>query len=356
LNNIIFKKVNPKKLEEFAAAALKKAGVPDSDAKLTAKILLDADLRGIDSHGVFNLYGYYVKGVQSGRINSKPNIKIIAGSPTTASVDGDNGLGFVTAHAAMTETIKMAKAYGTGWTTVFNSNHCGAGGYYALMAAKENMIGIVFSTGGSTVAGPGGKNRLVGNNVISVAAPGDKHGPFVLDMAPTMAIANKLHMLEWAEKPIPEGWTVDSDGRTITDPKIYFEEKGAVLPLGSSISDGVYKGFGLLLVSDIMTGLLSGDGGSMFRKKGEDSHAFCAIRIDAFPTGGDFKSLMDSMIEKIHEQPTIEEVDGMKYPGERENETYKKRIVEGIPLRENVIKSLEEMAQNLNLPINQIYL
>lgn len=356
MNNIIYRKVDPKKLEEFAASALKKVGVTECDAELTAKILLDADLRGIDSHGVFNLYGYYVKGIQSGRINSRPDIKVTAGSLTTASVDGDNGLGFVTAHRAMTETIKMAKDYGTAWTTVYNSNHCGAGGYYAQMAAKEDMIGIVFSTGGSTVAGPGGKNRLVGNNVISVAAPGEKHGPFILDMAPTMAIANKLHMLEWAGKPIPEGWTVDSEGSFITDPKVYFEEKGAVLPLGSTIANGVYKGFGLLLVSDIMTGLLSGDGGSMFRKKGEESHAFCAIRIDAFPTGGDFKCLMDSMIEKIHEQPTISEVDGMKYPGERENETYKIRITEGIPLRENVIKSLEEMAQNLNVPINQIYI
>ncbi|MFD0675429.1 MULTISPECIES: Ldh family oxidoreductase [unclassified Paenibacillus] len=348
-------KANPQKLEQLVSLALQKVGVSQTEADLTATILVDADLRGIDSHGVINLYGYYIKGIQTGRIQSKPDIKISSGSPTTASVDGDNGLGFVISHKAMSETIRMAKEFGTGWTTVYNSNHCGAGAYYMLMAAQENMIGLMFSTGGSTVAGPGGKERMIGNNVMAFGAPGDKQGPFVLDMAPTMAIANKLHMLQWEGKSMPEGWAVDSEGRPITDPNVYFAEKGAVLPLGSSASHGVHKGFGLLLVADILTGLLSGDGGSMFRKKGQESHAFCALRIDAFPTGGGFAQLMDEMIGKIHEAPTVEGADRMKYPGEKENVTYQERSVNGIPLKENVVKELREMCRELGLSMDSIW-
>ena len=188
MNHPARKKANPQRLERFVSTALRKAGVPLGDADLTAGILIDADLRGIDSHGVMNLYGTYVKKLLTGGINSKPNLKLAFGSPTTASLDGDNGLGFVASHKAMTACIEMAKQHGTGWATVYHSNHSGAGAFYVLMAARQNMIGIHWSTGGSTVAGPGGKRRLIGNNVFAIAAPGKKQGPFVLDMAATMAI------------------------------------------------------------------------------------------------------------------------------------------------------------------------
>jgi LDH2 family malate/lactate/ureidoglycolate dehydrogenase len=349
------KRVNHRKLEQFVSLAFQRVGVPVGDADLTAKVLVDADLRGIDSHGVINLHGYYVKGIQDGTIKSRPEIKISPGSPTTASVDGDNGLGFVVSHRAMEACIRMARDYGTGWATVCNSTHSGAGAYYVLMAAEQDMIGIHFSTGGSTVAAPGGKGRLIGNNVIAFGAPGREHGPFVLDMAPTMAIANKLHMLQWEGKPMPEGWAIDSAGRPITDPNVYFAQQGAILPLGSTPANGVHKGFGLLLVSDILTGLLSGDGGSMLRRKGEHSHAFCALRIDAFPTGGEFKDLMDALVEKLHATPTVEGVGRIRYPGERGNLTYKERSANGIPLRQNVVDDLQRMSANLNLSMDDIW-
>lgn len=349
------KKVNPQKLERFASSAFQRVGVPPSDADLAARILVNADLRGIDSHGVINLYGSYIKGIQNGSINSKPQIKISLGSPTTASVDGDNGLGFIVSHRAMTESIRIAQEYGTGWASVYNSTHSGAGAYYVLMAAERDMIGIHCSTGGSTVAAPGGKGRLIGNNVIAFAAPGRKHGPFVLDMAPTMAIANKLRMLQWEGKSMPEGWAIDAEGRPITDPNVYFAEQGAILPLGSTAGNGVHKGFGLLLVSDILTGLLSGDGGSMFRRKGEHSHVFCALRIDAFPTGGEFKDLMDEMVEKLHATQTVEGVGRIRYPGERGNLFYGERSATGIPLRQNVVDDLQRMSEDLDLPMDDIW-
>lgn len=349
------KKVNPPRLERFISSAFQRVGIPVADADLTAEILVDADLRGIDSHGVMNLSGTYIHGIREGSISRKPEIKMTWGSPTTVSVDGGGGLGFLVSHKAMSECISMAREYGTGWATVFNSTHSGAGAYYVLMAAKQQMIGIHFSTGGSTVAAPGGKGRLIGNNVLAFAAPGKKHGPFVLDMAPTMAIANKLHMLQWAGKSMPEGWAIDSDGRPVTDPNRYFAEEGAILPLGGTAINGVHKGFGLLLLSDILTGILSGDGGSMFRKKGEHSHAFCALRIDAFPTGGGFTELMDELIEKLHATPTVENIDHIRYPGERGNLTYRERSTTGIPLRQNVVEELRKLSTDLNLPMDDLW-
>lgn len=349
------RKVNPQRLERFVSSAFQRVGIPASDADLTAGILVEADLRGIDSHGILNLYGTYIQGIRDGSINRKPEIKIAWGSPTTASVDGDSGLGFVVSHRAMGECIKMAEAHGTGWVTAYNSTHSGAGAHYVLMAANKDMIGLHFSTGGSTVAAPGGKGRLIGNNVLAFAAPGMKHGPFVLDMAPTMAIANKLHMLQWEGKGMPEGWAIDAAGRPITDPNVYFAQEGAILPLGSTAANGVHKGFGLLLVSDILTGLLSGDGGSMFRKKGDHSHFFCALRIDAFPTGGAFKYLMDEMVEKLHSTPTVEGVGRIRYPGERGNLTFKERSASGIPLRPSVVADLQKVSLELDLPMDDLW-
>jgi L-2-hydroxycarboxylate dehydrogenase (NAD+) len=344
------RRANPERLERFVSSAFRGVGVPLGDADLAAKILVDADLRGIDSHGVINLHGTYIRGLQTGAINPAPEIRVALGSPTTASVDGGNGLGSVVSHRAMTECLRMAREHGTGWATVCNSHHSGAGAYYVLMAANQDMIGIHSSSGGSTVAAPGGRGRLIGNNVLAFAAPGRKHGPFVLDMAPTMAIANKLHMLQWAGKPMPEGWAVDAEGRPITDPNLYFATEGAILPLGSTPQN-----FGLLLVSDILTGLLSGDGGSMLRRKGEHTHVFCALRIDAFPTGGDFKDLMDAMIEKLHATPTVGGAGRIRYPGERGNLTHRARSATGIPLRQHVVEDLQRMSALLHLSLDDIW-
>ena len=350
------KKANPRRLEGWVSLAFQRVGVPRDDAELAARILVDADLHGIDSHGVLNLRETYIAGLQTGAINPEPKIRVTQGSPTTASLDGDRGLGLLVSHRAMDECIRMATASGTGWATACNSTHSGAGAYYVRMAAAQDMIGLHWSTGGSTVAAPGGKGRLIGNNVMAFAAPGSRHAPFVLDMAPTMAIANKLHMRQWEGKPIPEGWAIDGSGRPITDPRVYFAEPGAILPLGSTAANGVHKGFGLLLLIDVLSGLLSGDGGSMLRKKGEHCHAFCALRIDAFPTGGTFKELMDEMVETLHAAPTVEGVGRIRYPGERGNLTYTERSANGIPFRPNVVEDLRRMSAALDLPMYEIWM
>ena len=337
------RRADPTRLEGLAAQLFQHAGIPPRDAERAAAILIDADLRGIESHGVMNLPSY-LDDLAAGRTNPRPNIAMKAGSPTTVSLDGDRGLGLLVGYRAMSECIRMAKEVGTGWATVCNSTHSGAGTYYVVMAARQGMVGLHVSTGGSTVAAPGGTRRLLGNNVFAFAAPGQEHGPLVLDMAPTMAIANKIKKLEWDRKPMPEGWAVDRNGRFITDPATYFATEGAILPLGGTPANGVHKGFGLLLLVDILAGALSGDGGSMLRRKGEHCHAFCALRIDAFPTGGDFGHLVDAMVEKLHTTPTAPGASRVRYPGERGNQASKDRRAQGIPLRAEVIAALETAA------------
>lgn len=347
---------NPERLERFASSAFQRVGVSAPDADLAGRILVDADLHGIESHGVLNLAGTYIAPLRAGRINPRPQIRVELGSPTTASVNGDNGLGLLVAHRAMSECIRMAGESGTGWATASHSNHSGAGAYYVRMAAAQGMIGLHWSTGGPTVAAPGGKGPLIGNNVIAFAAPARPQAPFVLDMAPTMVIGNKLHMLEWAGKPIPEGWTIDPEGRPLTDASAYFRLPGAILPLGSSPQNGVHKGFGLLLLVEVLSGLLSGDGGSMLRKTGEHCHAFCALRVDAFPSGGSFGGLMEEMIEKLHATPTVEGAGSIRYPGERGARAYQERRVAGVPLRPHVVDELREMGRALGLSLDEVLL
>lgn len=343
------RRVNPEKLRDYASCALSKVGVPKKDADTTAHILVEADLRGVDSHGVAHLYSFYIQGIQKGRINAKPSMKVVRGSPTTAWIDGDKGLGFVNGARAMTEAIRMARRSGSGWVSVCNSTHYGAGAYYAMMGLEHDMLGFSLTVGGNIVAAPGGSGKLMAANVIAIAAPGNKYGPFVLDMATSVVAGGKLEIAARQGVRVPEGWIVDKQGRSTTDPELYFKGEAAILPLGGTIPLGAYKGFGLALWVDIMAGLLSGDGGGLLRKKGGTDHAFGAIRVDAFPSGGNFKQLMDEMIEKLHKAPTVPGVDKILYPGERENLIAEERSRNGIPLHPKVIEELETMSRDLHL-------
>ncbi len=350
-----YRKANAERLERFASQALRKAGVDAADADRAGEMIVDADLRGIDTHSVMNLHRYYVKKVKNGIINAAPAIKTIQRSPATAVMDGDNGLGFIVGHAAMSKAIEMAGELGSGWVSVRNSNHCGAGSYYVLMAVRQNMLGIHFSSGGTSVAGPGGIGRLIGNNVIALAAPAGTYAPFVLDMAPAMSIANKAHLFAWNHEKLPEGCVIDGDGNPVTDPEGYFNPLSAVLPLGSSVTNGAHKGFGLLLMTDVLTGLLSGDGGSMLRKKGAESHAFCALDIEAFSPLPEFRKLMDEMIEKIHAARVQKGREKIRYPGERADSCYKQRSAHGIPLHPKVVEDLSEMSAALGLCLDDVW-
>lgn len=349
------RRADPAALVRYASRCLQVVGVGEEDADLTAQILIDADLHGTETHGIALLYTHYVQGVADGEINPTPAMEIRRGSPTTAAVDGDGGLGMLVSHRAMSECIAMAEESGTGWATAYNSTHSAAGGYYVRMAAARNMIGFHWSTGGSTIAVPGGRGRLLGNNPFSFGAPSGSHGPLVLDMAPSTTIRPKIRFRSWQGRELPDMWTVDDDGEPITDTGDFFARVGSIVPLGSTPDGGAYKGFGLLLMSDVLTGALSGDGGSLLRRKGEHSHAFCALRIDSFPTGDEFLGTMDTMIDTLHGAPKASDGQPIRFPGERSNGVFEERSRLGIPLQNYVIEELQEMSAELGVSLDDVW-
>jgi LDH2 family malate/lactate/ureidoglycolate dehydrogenase len=346
--------VDAGKLADFSAKALEKMGVPEEDARLTARILVAADLRGVDSHGVAHLAPFYIRRIKDGLINVKPQIKVISKAPGTAIVDGDGGLGFVVGYRAMEEAMKRAEMTGAGFITVRNSTHYGAGAYYAMMALSRDMIGISLTQGGVGIVPPGGRGKGVGLNVISVAVPAKEEAPFVLDMATGVVAGGKLELAARNGTPIPKGWAVDMEGNPVTEAG---KATGGILPLGGTPQLGAYKGFGLTVLVDILCSTLSGgftvpEMNRELSARGKSSHFFGALRIENFMPVEKFKQRMDVMIKAHHNLPRAAGVDRICLAGEVERETERKRKSRGIPLHAAVVASLKELAEDLGIDYN----
>jgi len=339
------------RLTDFTAQALQKMGVAEEDARITARMLVAADLRGVDSHGVAHLAPFYIKRIKDGLINVKPQIKVLSHAPGTAIMDGDEGLGFVVGYRAMEEALHRAETTGAGFVTVRNSTHFGAGAYYAMMALSRDMIGISLTQGGKGVVAPGSQGRGVGLNVISVAVPAKEEAPIVLDMATSVVAGGKLELAARNGTPIPEGWALDLNGNATTE---VAKAIGGILPLGGTPQLGAYKGFGLTMVVDILCSTLSG--GLTHPEKesgpstaGKANHFFGALRIDSFMPAEEFKERMDAMIKAHHELPKAPGVERITLAGQIEQETEKERQSQGIPLHPAVVTSLQELAKELGI-------
>lgn len=343
-------------LHEFTYNILLKIGCPEADAKLATEVLLSADLRGVDSHGVARLSGY-VRLWEKGRINAKPQIKVTYETPSTAVVDGDGGLGLVVAPFAMQVAIEKAKNAGTGWVSVKNSNHYGIAGYHAMMALEYDMIGLSLTNASPLVSPTFSKERMLGTNPISVAIPADKQPPFVADMATTTAANGKLEILQRKNQDAPLGWVQDADGIQTTDAN-GVKKGGALLPLGGDREHGSHKGYILGSVVDIFSAVLSGANYGPWvppfvaflepdpNPVGEGlGHFFGAMRVDAFRPADEFKSHMDNWISRFRAAKPIEGHDKVLIPGDPERELEAERMVNGIPL----IKPVEDDLRALGL-------
>jgi LDH2 family malate/lactate/ureidoglycolate dehydrogenase len=323
-------------------------------------VLLSADLRGIDSHGVARLSGY-VRLWEAKRINTHPNIQIIHESPSTAVVDGDSGLGLVVAPHAMQIAIDKAKHAGTGWVSVQNSNHFGIAAYHAMMALQHDMIGIAFTNASPLVAPTYSVERLLGTNPICVVIPAGDEQPFVGDMATTTAANGKLEILQRKNGVAPVGWIQDKNGNSSTDP---YELKagGALLPLGSDKEHGSHKGYILGSVVDIFSAILSGANYGPWvppfpayvpmpdEQPGKGiGHFFGAMRIDAFRPAEDFKKHMDKWIRRFRAAKTITGQDRVLIPGDPEREMEKERMENGIPLLKPVIEDLKFLGEKFGV-------
>lgn len=349
-------------LELFTRQLFEAIGCSTSHAATATEVLLSADLRGVDSHGIARLSGY-IRLWEAGRVKADPQVRIIHETPSTAVIDGDSGLGLVVAPYAMQVAIDKAKHVGTGWVSVQNSNHYGIAGWHAMMALKQEMIGISMTNASALVAPTFSKERLLGTNPICVAIPAGEEPPFVADMATTTAANGKLEILQRKQEEAPVGWIQDKDGRSVTDAHA-LKNGGALLPLGGDREHGSHKGYALGAIVDIFSAVLSGANYGPWVPpfpayvpmptdmpgKGI-GHFFGAMRIDAFRPAVDFKKDMDQWIRRFRSAKTVEGAESVLVPGDPEREMETERRVNGIPLPPAVISDLQTLSQRFSIPL-----
>lgn len=335
------------RLLAFGEAVLTRLEVPERDARLTASILLDADLRGVESHGMAHLVDFYVRRLQQGLINPRPDITVARQTASAATLEADRALGFVAGHQAMSLAIEKARATGAGWVSVANSTHYGAGAYYAMMALEHSMIGLSMTTGGRLLAAPGTKDRALGLNVLAVAAPTGREFPYVLDMASSVVAFGKVEIARRRGTQIPQGWAIDGEGRPVTDPA----QVAALLPLGGAPETGAYKGFGLSILVDILCGALSGFGTSAEIEGGRTAaHCFGALRIDAFGSDEAYRERMGALIDAVHRAEPVAGGAPALVPGELEDRLARERRAAGaVPLHPAILEGFAAAAEELGV-------
>jgi LDH2 family malate/lactate/ureidoglycolate dehydrogenase len=349
-------------LFDFTKTILQKIGCSETDAEIATKVLLSADLRGVDSHGVARLSGY-VRLWEVKRINTAPVIKILHESPSTAVVDGDSGLGLVVAPNAMNVAVEKAKQVGTGWVSVQNSNHFGIASYHAMMALDHDMIGIALTNASPLVAPTYSVERLLGTNPICVVIPAGEEPPFVGDMATTTAANGKLEILQRKNGVAPPGWIQNKQGRSSTNPH-ELKAGGALLPLGGDKEHGSHKGYILGSVVDIFSAVLSGANYGPWvppfpayvpmpdEQPGKGiGHFFGAMRIDAFRPAAEFKKHMDKWIRRFRSAKTVEDQPKVIIPGDPEREMESLRMNKGIPLLKPVIEDLKFLGEKFSVQL-----
>jgi LDH2 family malate/lactate/ureidoglycolate dehydrogenase len=350
-------------LHEFVTRVFTHFGVPHDDAQQAADVLAAADLRGIDSHGVARLRSYFDM-LTLGRINPKPNVRIVRELPGTATVDGDNGLGLVVGPKANAIAMEKALAVGSGWVSVSNTNHFGIAGYYPLQALKHDLIGWAMTNATKLVAPLWSAERMLGTNPIAVAFPGLEEPPIVIDMATSATAYGKIEIALRAGKSIPEGWAIDRDGNPTSEPKKMIDG-GAMVPLGGSRETGGHKGFCLAALVDIMSCVLSGANWGPFappfalrqeipsRSVGKGiGHCFGALRIDGFMEPDTFKRQVDEWIRVFRATKPAFGTPGVLIPGDPERLAEAERRVKGIPISSAVVKDLREVSTGTGVPFD----
>src|SRR5688572_9557300 len=344
-------------LFNFTQQVFLSMGCPEEDARLATDSLLAADLRGVDSHGIARLIGY-VRLWDAGRVNPKPLVKIVHETPSTATIDGDAGLGLVVAPKAMDIAIQKAQVAGSGWISVKNSNHFGIAGYHAMRAIPHDMIGWAMTNASPLVSPTNGLDRLLGTNPIAVAIPANEEPDFILDMATTTAANGKLEVLQRKKQEAPIGWVQTKDGQDSTNPD-ELKMGGAMLPLGGASAS--YKGYGLGAVVDIFSAVLSGANYGPWvppfvsflpladNLVGEGiGHFLGAMRVDGFRPADEFKAHMDNWIRTFRNS-TPKPGESVLIPGDPERIISEIRLKEGIHLLDPVIKDLEDIARKFSL-------
>lgn len=345
--------------------------VSEEDARIAADVLVAADLRGIDSHGVARLGSYYVNWIKEGVIVPRPRVRIVAETLSTAVIDAGAGLGHPISYRAMEKAIQKALEVGVGFVAVRNSNHYGIAGYYAMMALEHDCIGLSMTNAGALVTPTFGREAMLGTNPIAVAAPAGEERPFVLDMATSIVTYGKVEVYDRLGKPLPLGWATDETGRpTIDTVRVLknLDERtgmgGGFLPLGGA-GDllGGHKGYGLSLLVEVLCAVLSGAAPSDLAYPvslagkplpSELGHLFGAWRVDAFRPLEEFKATMDDLQRRLKRTAKAEGQTRIYIHGEKEFEEQERRSREGIPLNPKVLSDLRALAEELGMEFDGV--
>ncbi len=344
-------RVPAERLTSFIFRAFTAAGLPAADAEMLANLMVEADLRGSDTHGVIRL-PLYVRRIRAGGVNPQPNIRVVSDRPSAALIDGDNGMGHLVMRRAAELAIEKAKATGVGWVGARMSNHAGPAALYVTMPLKHDMIGLYFAVGSSNHLPPwGGSESLLGTNPMAVAVPAEQEPPIVLDMSPTVAAFGKVRLKAQRGEAMPVGWMIDREGKPLTDPKR--ADEGHLLPIGD------YKGSGLSLIIGLLAGALNRaavgrDVVDFVKEAGKPTNtgqAIAALSIEAFLPPAEFKRAVDRLVRDIRNSPRLPGVERIWLPGEQSHAKLKDRRAHGVPVPKALRESLDTLARELNVEL-----
>jgi L-2-hydroxycarboxylate dehydrogenase (NAD+) len=345
-------------LKNFIRAILTKVEIDPADAAIVADVLVESDLRGIESHGVARLESYYVSRLRKGQIAARPAIETIRETGTSILVDAGNGLGHPVAKRTMAKVIAKAQEHGAAFGAVRNSNHYGIAGYYAMMALEHDLVGMASTNTVRYGAPTYGRDMMLGTNPFAYAVPTAQEPAFVLDFATTTVPRGKIEVYGRKNKPLNPGWAIDEHGHETLDPQVAMT--GALLPLGGfGVDNGGHKGYGLGLLADIFCGVLSG---GVFGKAlplpsdgpvpGAISHWFAAFRVDGFRDVADFKRDMDIELRGFKDSAKSPGQDRIYVAGEIEFEKTVAHRKNGVPVHVKVWAGLEKLADELGVPLD----
>src|SRR3982075_4184264 len=336
-------------LKAYIGRAFTAVGIPSGDATVLADLITEADLRGSDTHGVFRM-PQYCKRIKAGGVNPRPALRVIEERPSTALVDGDNGMGHLAMKLAAETAIAKARQTGIGWVGARMSNHAGPAALYAMMPLAHDMIGLYLAVGSNNHLPPwGSTENLLGTNPIAIAIPAGEAPPFVLGMAPTVAAFGKVRLKRQRGEETPVGWMIDRNGKPLTDPK--HAEEGLLLPIGD------YKGYGLSLIIGLLAGTLNG---AAFGREVIDfvkepgnatntGHAIVAVSVEAFAPAAAFKRHVDAAIRTMRGAERLPGVDRVWLPGEQSHHKRQDRTTNGIPMPKPLRNSLDTAARDLGI-------
>src|SRR5215470_9036233 len=334
-------------LREFTKSVFIAAGVPSEDAALEAEVLVWANLRGVDSHGVLRI-PWYVEMLGKGEMNPRPNIRVERETAATVLIDGDRALGPVVTTVAMRRAIDKARTAGIGWAVIRNTTHQGAMAYYALMAVDAGMAGIAIVCSPPNMAPFGARAAGVHNSPISIAVPAGRHRPLCVDMATSVAAGGKLSLARDKGVPLPLGWALDEAGQPTTDA----HRAKILVPFGGP------KGSGLAMMFETLTSLMVGNpllAPALFREPGAGRHrqnsVVAAIDIETFTDLAAYRAEVDRLVDGLRALPPAEGVTEVLVPGEPEDRTAEERTRKGVPLPQGTIDNLRAVASRFRVPL-----